>query len=95
MSQFAGRIDLHTAKSCLHKSCVTLTQILHTKCQFCAVTEGTCIFSGDTFVAAVIYCLSRGVDLQGAIRFGCRVAGAKCGVKGFKNLDSNITGFPE
>ncbi|CAG5136660.1 unnamed protein product [Candidula unifasciata] len=46
--------------------------------------------AGDTFVAATIFALSRGQGLLKAITFGCAVAGAKCGMQGFKGL-SNVT----
>ncbi|BFZ09768.1 hypothetical protein BsWGS_12807 [Bradybaena similaris] len=46
--------------------------------------------AGDTFVAATIFALSQGQSLLKAITFGCTVAGAKCGMQGFKGL-SKIT----
>ena len=43
--------------------------------------------AGDTFNAAVIYSLCRhGNDLSKAIDFGCRVAGAKCGMYGYDGI---------
>ena len=49
--------------------------------------------AGDTFNAATIFALGRGQNLQKAISFGCRIAGAKCGMKGnlgLKDLDLNF-----
>lgn len=42
--------------------------------------------AGDTFNAAVIFALCRDQTLQDAITLGCRVAGAKCGMKGNTGL---------
>ncbi|KAK3084985.1 hypothetical protein FSP39_022411 [Pinctada imbricata] len=48
------------------------------------VTDTLC--AGDTFVAATVYGLSEGRSLQEAITYGCRVAGAKCGMTGIKGI---------
>ncbi|KAK3778747.1 hypothetical protein RRG08_013018 [Elysia crispata] len=45
--------------------------------------------AGDTFIAATLFALGRGKALQMAIKFGCKVAGSKCGVQGFNNLKFN------
>ena len=42
--------------------------------------------AGDTFNAATILCLRHGWGLQDAIDMGCRVAGAKCGMRGNRGL---------
>lgn len=42
--------------------------------------------AGDTFNAATILDLSKGKTLHDAITFGCKVAGAKCGMKGYEGL---------
>ena len=42
--------------------------------------------AGDTFNAATILALCEGKTLQEAVTFGCRVAGVKCGIMGFKEL---------
>ncbi|KAM6979822.1 ketohexokinase [Aplochiton taeniatus] len=42
--------------------------------------------AGDTFNASVIYSLSKGVSLQEALKFGCQVAGRKCGVHGYEGI---------
>ena len=42
--------------------------------------------AGDTFNAATIHALSRGQLVPTAITFGCRVAGAKVGMKGLDGL---------
>lgn len=42
--------------------------------------------AGDTFNAATILALSNGRDLQDAIIYGCKVAGAKCGMVGHIGL---------
>lgn len=42
--------------------------------------------AGDTFVASTICALHRGHTVQEAIRFGCRMAGAKCGINGLVGL---------
>ncbi|XP_060064679.1 ketohexokinase-like isoform X2 [Ylistrum balloti] len=42
--------------------------------------------AGDTFNAATIFALCQGCSLQDAITLGCRVAGAKCGMKGNNGL---------
>lgn len=42
--------------------------------------------AGDSFNAATIYALCAGISLGSAITFGCKVAGAKCGMKGNKGL---------
>ncbi|KAM4866851.1 ketohexokinase isoform 4-T4 [Thomomys bottae] len=42
--------------------------------------------AGDTFNAAVIFSLSRGNSMQDSLRFGCRVAGTKCGLQGFDGI---------
>ncbi|XP_010603081.1 ketohexokinase isoform X3 [Fukomys damarensis] len=42
--------------------------------------------AGDTFNASVIFSLSRGNSVQEALRFGCQVAGKKCGLQGFDGI---------
>ncbi|XP_021084892.1 ketohexokinase isoform X5 [Mesocricetus auratus] len=42
--------------------------------------------AGDTFNASVIFSLSKGNSMQEALRFGCQVAGRKCGLQGFEGL---------
>lgn len=42
--------------------------------------------AGDTFNAATVFGLCQGQSLQGAITLGCKVAGAKCGMKGNNGL---------
>ncbi|XP_069438953.1 ketohexokinase isoform X6 [Ovis canadensis] len=42
--------------------------------------------AGDTFNAAVIFSLSQGKSMQEALRFGCQVAGKKCGLQGFDGI---------
>lgn len=47
--------------------------------------------AGDTFNAATIFGLSKGQSLLEAITYGCAVAGAKCGIQGFRGLaDSKL-----
>ncbi|XP_003787515.1 ketohexokinase isoform X2 [Otolemur garnettii] len=42
--------------------------------------------AGDTFNASVIFSLSQGKSMQEALRFGCQVAGKKCGLHGFDGI---------
>lgn len=42
--------------------------------------------AGDSFNAATIYALCAGKTIASAITFGCKVAGAKCGMKGHQGL---------
>lgn len=42
--------------------------------------------AGDTFNASVIFSLSQGNSMQEALRFGCQVAGKKCGVQGYDGI---------
>lgn len=42
--------------------------------------------AGDTFNASVIFSLSQGKSMLEALRFGCKVAGKKCGVHGFDGI---------
>nr|XP_004669424.1 ketohexokinase isoform X5 [Jaculus jaculus] len=42
--------------------------------------------AGDTFNASVIFSLSKGSSMQEALRFGCQVAGKKCGLQGFDGI---------
>lgn len=42
--------------------------------------------AGDTFNASVIFSLSKGNSVQEALRFGCQVAGRKCGLQGFEGI---------
>ena len=42
--------------------------------------------AGDTFMAATMFSLCAGKSIDLAIRFGCQVAGAKCGMRGFSGL---------
>ncbi|KAM5292401.1 ketohexokinase isoform 3-T3 [Ctenodactylus gundi] len=42
--------------------------------------------AGDTFNASVIFSLSKGNGMQEALRFGCQVAGKKCGLQGFDGI---------
>lgn len=48
--------------------------------------------AGDVFVAATIHSLANNMDIKESITFGCKVAGAKVGMKGFDALkDINIS----
>lgn len=42
--------------------------------------------AGDTFNAGVIHKLMGGATVGEAIRFGCKLAGVKCGQEGFASL---------
>lgn len=43
--------------------------------------------AGDTFVAATIFArVVSSQTLEESIKFGCKVAGAKCGAHGFQHL---------
>ncbi|XP_036118771.1 ketohexokinase [Molossus molossus] len=42
--------------------------------------------AGDTFNASVIFSLSQGKSMQEALKFGCQVAGKKCGLQGFAGI---------
>ncbi|XP_064596725.1 ketohexokinase-like [Liolophura sinensis] len=42
--------------------------------------------AGDTFNAATILALTKGLPLHDAITYACKVAGAKCGMRGFERL---------
>ena len=44
------------------------------------------IGAGDTFVAGTIFTMCKDADIETAVRFGCRLAGAKCGIRGFSGL---------
>ena len=54
----------------------------------CFPPEKLCdtLAAGDTFNAATIYALAKGKTLADAITFGCKIAGAKCGMQGIKGL---------
>ena len=43
--------------------------------------------AGDTFIAGVLSSMVKGMPLNDSIRFGCQLAGRKCGQFGFKNLN--------
>ena len=42
--------------------------------------------AGDTFMAGTIFSLCAQKSIDHAIRFGCQVAGAKCGMRGYSGL---------
>ena len=42
--------------------------------------------AGDTFNAGLIHYLSQGKDLEAALQFACKLAGAKCGMVGYDGL---------
>ena len=42
--------------------------------------------AGDTFIAGTIHALSCGLSCADAITFGCQVAGAKCGMFGYRGI---------
>ena len=42
--------------------------------------------AGDTFIGATISALCLGRSLQDAITYGCKIAGAKCGIQGLGGL---------
>lgn len=48
--------------------------------------------AGDTFLAGVIFCLNQGRMINDAIRFGCKLAGRKCGMQGFDELKVTPSG---
>lgn len=52
------------------------------------------IGAGDTFIAGTVFSLSNGQSLEIAIGFGCRMAGAKCGMRGFAGLKGFQKHFP-
>lgn len=43
--------------------------------------------AGDTFIAGVLSSMIKGFNLNDSIKFGCQIAGKKCGQFGFKNLN--------
>ena len=44
--------------------------------------------AGDTFIASTIFAMHVfKFELGEAIKFGCRVAGAKCGIEGYEQID--------
>ncbi|XP_048768684.2 ketohexokinase-like [Ostrea edulis] len=60
----------------------------------CFPPEKLCdtLAAGDTFNAATIFALTKGTKLCDAITFGCKVAGAKCGMQGIRGLKNiNLT----
>ncbi|XP_050419438.1 ketohexokinase [Patella vulgata] len=44
--------------------------------------------AGDTFIAGCIYSLCRNLSLGNCVEIGCRLAGAKCGIMGLKDIHS-------
>jgi ketohexokinase len=42
--------------------------------------------AGDTFNGATVFALSRDIPLGEAVTFGCKIAGAKCGLVGYRGL---------
>ncbi|KAL5016278.1 hypothetical protein ScPMuIL_005867 [Solemya velum] len=48
--------------------------------------------AGDTFNGSCIYALNKGHSIQKAITLGCKVAGAKCGLKCIKDLKTLFAG---
>ncbi|GFT96218.1 ketohexokinase [Nephila pilipes] len=46
----------------------------------------TTLGAGDTFIAATIIALMKGIELANAINIGCKVAGAKCGMYDTRGL---------
>ena len=42
--------------------------------------------AGDTFMAGTIFSLCADKSIDHAIRFGCQIAGAKCGMRGYSGL---------
>ena len=57
------------------------------------LTEGGAVDSvgaGDTFIAALIFALSRGAEPAQALRCGCAVAGRKVTQRGFSGLASAV-----
>lgn len=59
---------------------------LVTSCCFPPDKLGDTLAAGDTFNAATIFALMEGKTLGEAITFGCKVAGAKCGIQGIRGL---------
>ncbi|CAD5120411.1 DgyrCDS8977 [Dimorphilus gyrociliatus] len=46
--------------------------------------------AGDTFVASCIQALSRDLPLAHALKIACKVAGFKCGIKGYDGISKNL-----
>lgn len=42
--------------------------------------------AGDTFNGAAIFALNSGKNLKDSLTFACKVAGAKCGMMGFRGI---------
>lgn len=43
--------------------------------------------AGDSFIAATVFSLSSGKSVAESIEFGNQIAGAKCGMMGYRGLD--------
>lgn len=43
--------------------------------------------AGDTFIAATVFCLSHKKSVLESIDFGNKIAGAKCGMMGFTQIN--------
>ena len=48
--------------------------------------------AGDSFNAATIVALTQGKTIESAIKFGCKVAGAKIGMYGYTGLKGMFSG---
>jgi ketohexokinase len=62
------------------------TEICHAPAKLLTQARDT-LGAGDTFNAAIIDALAGGLHLQSALARACELAGKKCGVEGFDNLN--------
>ena len=62
------------------------TQDIATSPAFPPVKLVDTLAAGDTFIAATLTAMTLGRDLQDSITYGCKIAGAKCGMHGLEGL---------
>lgn len=66
--------------------CVSGARNLVTSAAFPPEVLVDTLAAGDTFIGATISALLQERSVQEALEFGCRVAGAKCGMRGLDGV---------
>lgn len=46
--------------------------------------------AGDTFLSAVIYALTKKLDIERSVQFGCKIASRKLTIHGYKGISNFV-----
>lgn len=65
------------------------SQMFHSPC-FSPTRVVDTLGAGDTFVASCIYALSNNKSLFESLKIACKIAGFKCGITGYDDINKDL-----